>query len=282
MKPILTAAALAVSMAHATGAARAGCGPDPVPCAADGGIYHIELPADPAEGQPALMFLHGFGSSGEGTLRNRGMVDAALERGYAVIAPSGTEMEGRGGRRWSFHPARPAVRDEIAFLTAVRDDAARRHGIDAKRTLLGGFSIGGSMASYLACARPDTFAAYAPVAGGFWRPHPDGCAGPVRLLHTHGWSDGTVPLEGRVLRGTDLDDPAAVAQGDIFTTLEIWRDVNDCAGLRADAFEIEDLYWRRDWTTCSAGTALSFALHPGGHGVPPFWITLALDWFEGL
>ena len=40
-------------------------------------------------------------------------------------------------------------------------------------------------------------AAYAPVAGSFWRPHPDmeACAGPVDLLHTHGWRDKTVPLD---------------------------------------------------------------------------------------
>ena len=88
--------------------------------------------------------------------------------------------------------------------------------------VLGGFSIGGSMTSYLACAAPEAFDAYLPVSGGFWRPHPTECVGPVRLLHTHGWTDTTVPLEGCVVRVEDINDPNGFVQGDIFYTLGMW------------------------------------------------------------
>ena len=48
-------------------------------------------------------------------------------------------------------------------MASVRDDAIARHGIDPDRIILSGFSVGGSMTAYLACAAPEAFAAYAPV-----------------------------------------------------------------------------------------------------------------------
>ncbi|MEO1307929.1 MAG: PHB depolymerase family esterase [Pseudomonadota bacterium] len=240
------------------------------------------LPADAGESVPAILFVHGFGSSGEGVLRNSGLVNAVLGRGYALIAPNGLVRPGREQRSWSFHPQLAQQRDEVAFLTAVRDDAARRYGIDGNRTILAGFSIGGSMTSYLACAQPDAFPAYAPVGGGFWRPHPEGCAGPVNLLHTHGWTDGTVPLEGRVLRGSSLDDPGALAQGDIFHTMLLWREVNGCQNLKADEFAMSERFWQRWWTNCTEGKALQLALFPSGHRMPNGWTDMTVDWFESL
>lgn len=275
----MTGALIAFAVA---GQARADCGNTPDACSLETGTYRIVLPDTPAPGSPALMFIHGAGGSGENTLRNRGIVDVALRRGYAVIAPDGVLSTRRNRRGWSFHPLRAQRRDEVAFLQAVRDDAARKHGLDRDNVLLSGFSIGGSMVSYLACAAPQAFAAYAPVAGGFWRPHPTECAGPVRLLHTHGWADTTVPLEGRVLHGADKNDPDAVIQGDIFRTMEIWRATNGCLQYRGDAFSVTDAFWRRSWTRCSDATALELALFPGGHTVPDGWAEMALDWFEGL
>ena len=153
---------------------------------------------------PAVLFLHGAGGSGSGVLGMRRMVRDVTGRGYAVLAPDGLPWRpGRSGGIWSFLPAsqREPVRDEAAFFAELVADASERYGIDPDRVLLAGFSAGGFMVTYLACAQPDAFPAYAPIAGGFWRPHPVECAGPVKLLHTHGFKDSTVPLEGRPLGG---------------------------------------------------------------------------------
>ncbi len=253
------------------------CGRDGPACAVALGEYRVALPQGdgPADGRPAVMFFHGYGGSAAQTLGNADMVDAFLARGFAVIAPEGEVRPGGDTSGWSFHPERPKARDEDAFSRQVLDDAAARFGIDRDRILLSGFSIGGSMTWYLACEDPTIAAAFAPVAGAFWRPHPEmgSCAGPVRLLHTHGWRDETVPLEGRPLR-SDL------VQGDVFHGLEILRDANGCAGLRADAYDTEGPFWRRWWTRCAPGSALEFVLHEGGHSVPPGWAPLAIDWFE--
>ncbi len=244
--------------------------------------YFFAQPDNPARQQPAIVYVHGWGGSGEGALRNTGMVNGFLERGYAVIAPDGVPRSGRSGRSWRFHPMSEGQDDDIAFLTQVRDDAIERLNLDSSRILLAGFSIGGSMTAYTACAAPDSFSAYAPLGGNFWRPHPQGCSGPVRMLHTHGWSDGTVPLEGRVVNDLLADDPKAFAQGDIFHALTIWRAANGCRHLKADRFATDGMFWRRIWDRCVEGSALELALFPGGHSVPQEWPALVVDWFEGL
>lgn len=255
--------------------ALADCADTPGPCTVPLGNYHITLPE--GEGPfPAVMMLHGAGGRGEGMVNM--LAAAVTARGYALIGPQGREREGsRFGSTWSFHPDFTPVRDEVAFFNAVLSDAEVTHGIDRFNVLVAGFSIGGSMTSYLACSTPDIARAYAPVAGAFWRPHPalDACAGPVDVLHTHGWSDGTVPIEGRVFRD------GAVRQGDVFASLEIWRETNTCARSAPDEITTGDFYWHRIWSSCDAGS-LQFALFPGGHAVPRGWADMALDWFEAL
>jgi polyhydroxybutyrate depolymerase len=266
-------AALAAIGIAAGQTALAGCAGQDAACEVETGSYHIELPDGPGP-YPAVVFLHGAGSRGESSVN---FIRAAKDRGYAVIGPDGSERPNRG-RGWYFHPERPSGRDEAQFVREVIADAVASHGVDADRVLMGGFSIGGSLASYLACQDPDLATAYAPVGGSFWRPHPelDACAGPVKMFHTHGWRDGTVPLEGRPLRSRSV-----IEQGDVFYGMQIWRTVNRCIGRKATEFDTEGRYWIRSWSTCEAG-ALTFALHPGGHSIPKGWLTMVLDWFETI
>lgn len=256
-------------------AAQTDCGGAVDACRTANGTYRILLP-EAAAGAPAVMFLHGAGGNGGGALKLGRMTETLLGRGYAVIAPDGQARPGRRGRFWSFRAdVGGTARDEAAFLAEVVRDAAGRHGVDGGRVLLAGFSNGAFLVNYLACAEPEAFGAYAPIAGGFWRPLPAGCAGPVRLLHTHGWRDATVPLEGRPLRG------GRWVQGDIFAGLAIWRRANGCARDAPTGYGEGGGFQRRRWS-CDTGAALELALHPGGHGVPPGWATMALDWFEAL
>lgn len=263
------------------GAPVAACSIDTA-CEVGDRAYYIAMP-DGQEGPvPAVVYIHGWGGSGNGALRNSGMVSAYLERGYAVIAPNGTPRQNAGGRSWAFHPRSERQGDDIAFLTAVRDDAVVRFDLDTDHIILTGFSIGGSMTAYTACLAPQSFSAYAPLSGNFWRPHPTECAGPVQMLHTHGWTDGTVPLEGRVVNRLPADDPNAFAQGDIFYALNLWRDTNGCRHLKADRFANSGPFMRRAWDRCDPGSALEFALFDGGHVVPPEWPALVMDWYEAL
>jgi polyhydroxybutyrate depolymerase len=264
---------LAIGLALTATVARADCNGAAGPCKIDGGTYHILLPEDAAAPVPAIMLLHGYGGDGAGSIRNKAMVNLILKRGYAVIAPDGQPRDDGNGRSWDFHPDFAATRDETAFLLAVADDAATLYGVDRDQMLLAGFSIGGSMTSYVACAKPDAFAAYAPVAGSFWRPHPESCAGPVRLLHTHGLADTTVPMTGREIY------PGFV-QGNVYEAMDIWRAADGCTAAEPDVSESLGIYSIQRWTTCKPGVRLDFALHDGGHSIPKGWAEMALDWFE--
>jgi polyhydroxybutyrate depolymerase len=265
---------LALALAVFAGPVAAACDADGH-CEIDSGTYHIAVP-DGVDAPPMVLWLHGFGGSGEAALRNRAGVQRYLDRGYAFAAVDGLERAPDDGRRsWSFHPERVQRRDEPAFFADVIADAAGVYGVDPDRVILAGFSVGGSMVHYAACARPDLFDAYAPVAGAFWRPHPVDCAGPVRMFHTHGWADRTVPLEGRSLGGGTIE------QGDAWYSIMLWREENGCATHLPDQITIEDDIWRRDWTGCAEGS-LRFELHPGGHGIPHGWAMRMLDWYEAL
>lgn len=273
----LAAAALAALFHFFGGAgmAAAGCHATSEGCEAGGGRYHIELPQTGGAPAPVVVFLHGYGGSAAQVLANRAMIGALTRRGYAVIAPQGRRRGGGGGpRSWSFGPFSEG-RDEAAFLSAVLADAADRFGTSRERTVLAGFSAGAFMVHFLACADPSAFAAYAPVAGAFWRPQPGSCAGPVRMLHTHGWQDTVVPLEGRPLGGGRWQ------QGDVFAALELWRQVNGCVSHAPERSWSQDGLLRRRWG-CGPGSDLELLLFTGGHSVPEGWAGWMADWFEKL
>ncbi|KIC14996.1 MULTISPECIES: alpha/beta hydrolase family esterase [unclassified Leisingera] len=263
-------------LAAPTGAAEeaAPCGGE-TPCPIDGGDYHLALP-EGWQGGPAVMFLHGYGSSGAKVIANTGLVGAFSRRGYAVIAPSGLPWAEGKPADWSVRDGwNTYPRRDLVFLRDVLADATERAGVEPDQLLLSGFSRGGSMVWDAACQMPEFAAAYVPVSGGFWLPMVRDCKGPVKLLHIHGFTDKVVPLEGRVIQGS----VAEIIQADIWEGLQLWRRENSCRRNAAD-HQIEDGIWRKRWD-CEAG-GLELILHKGGHGLPKGWSTMALDWFESL
>ena len=255
----------------ATGA-QAACGGEDTPCITENGDYHISMPDAPQDA-PVVVFLHGYGSHGMASQNNPNIAGDILDRGYALISPNALK-EGRA-TAWNFHPNSVQGRDEANFLSEVIQDAVDQFGLDADRVLLAGFSLGGSMTSYVACNDPDGYAAFAPVAGSFWRPEPAHCTAPIRLLHTHGWADKTVPIEGREVG-------SGFIQGNVFSAFETLRLANECRQPHAGEMREDGVFMRRKWTDCTPDTALELALFPGGHTVPAGWADMALDWFEAL
>lgn len=255
--------------------AESDCGSSLAPCAIANGEYHFAAPSVPpgSRGYPVVIMLHGWASSGKAALQDVNSVAPVTARGYLFVAPNALHA-GSGKRDWSVRDGQPPRRDERAFLNDVLGDLEKRMPLDRDRVLLTGFSRGGSMVWNIACENPQAFAAYAPVAGGFWDPLPGSCKGPVRLFHTHGWGDATVPLEGRPLGNSGL------VQGNIFAGLGIWRDTNLCASRPAEKRLTSGDRWLRSWETCAPDSELRLILHPGGHSIPADWADSALDWFE--
>jgi polyhydroxybutyrate depolymerase len=245
-------------------------------CQVGSGQYRISVP-EGVENPGALLWLHGWGGSANGSMKNSRFESSLAERGLAFITADGLITSTKyKNKNWAVNDGRIYERDDIAFLREIVDDAVQNHGIDRNRILLGGFSRGGSMVWDVACKAPDLARAYVPVAGAFWEPMWAGCEAPVDLFHTHGWSDRTVPLEGRPL-GSGM-----MIQGDVFQSLFILRDANGCDNRQPESVALEDesTRWLRTWSDCGSGKQIDLMLHPGGHGIPQGWLNRALNWFE--
>ncbi len=241
------------------------CGEE-IPCELTNGEYYVHLPENRQSDEPlgAIFFLHGHLGKAKNVIRNKNFQKMADDLGVAFVAVQGIEGH------WSFPTAPRRFRDEPAFFDEVLNDISGRFGVDRKRTMLSGFSAGGFMTWYVACADSDQFAGYAPIAGAFWQPLPDNC--PTKapyLFHVHGTTDTVVPLEGRALRGGRWH------QGDVFKSFDIWLRQNGLA--EADAKKVTDGKLKCERWVPKTGF-LELCLHGGGHSVQANWIKRA--WLE--
>jgi len=272
MPPFVKAFALGICALFTSTAAQAQtCGDAETPCTIDSGTYHILHPESPAKG--AVLMLHGGGGKGR-SLLNSNIARLSLERGFVFVAPNGEHPAARFPNNWAVRADNFGhEKDDIAFLGDVMDHVADTYDVARENMLLAGFSRGGSMVWDVACFNPDLARAYAPSAGAFWDTLPEACVGPIDLFHTHGWNDRTVPLEGRPLWD------GAIAQGDVWESLQILRRANGCTARQPTRSTLEDDRWFRHWEDCAAGR-IDLMLHPGGHGSPADWAPRVLDWFE--
>ena len=249
------------------------CGGSDERCSLPSGNYYMAEPAaDAAKG--IVVHLHGGGGRGRGLL-NSGLGKEAVARGYIFVAPDGDQPGTRFSKNWSVRSNdRVFPRDDIGFLDEVLADVRSRTGASDVPVMLAGFSRGGSMVWDVACHNPTFADAYAPLAGAFWDDLPETCKAPVRLFHTHGWNDRTVPLEGRSFGG------GSTIQGDVWQSLKVLRANNGCDARQPERNSFEGDLWFRHWTDCKAGE-IQLMLHKGGHGAPKGWSVRMMDWFEG-
>lgn len=167
--------------------------------------YLLHLP--PGSGPwPVVVLLHGAGGTAEWSLAETRWHLLADREGFALLLPEATRPDPEQPPGFLFNPqvwndgypagepARPAL-DDVAFILACLDDAARREPLDRSRVYLTGFSNGAAMAFRVAAERAERFAALAPVAGycHVRDPRP---ARPVPTLYVVGAVDPLVPLAG--------------------------------------------------------------------------------------
>jgi predicted peptidase len=146
--------------------------------------YLLYLPPtynDTTEAWPLVIFLHGSGESGADLSRVRAhgpprLITEGRDFPFIMVAPQAPEM-----RPW-----------DIDALDLLLDEIMRAHRVDPDRVYLTGLSNGGKGAWMWAIARPDRFAALAPVAG-----YGDAnrvCAlGQLPVWSFHGAIDNVVP-----------------------------------------------------------------------------------------
>ena len=216
-------------------------------------IHHpTDLPAEPA----LVLVLHGAGGSARQAEESYGWTALADREGFLVAHPDGLH------RTWNTEGGccgRAAAQDvdDVAFLTAVVEDVARRTTVDMDRVFVTGMSNGAMMSYTLACST-DIVAAIAPVAGTMLGECAD--PAPVSVLHLHGTADAVVRMDGEPgerLPGVDpppLDD-----------VVDHWRSVDDCL----EPSEVSVGPVRRSVSGCADGRSVELVTVEGaGHEWP--------------
>lgn len=262
------AAAQSILILSASQASAQDCGPD-TPCVVEGGSYHLRLP-EGAGPHPVLIWYHGHRGNGASIHRGGGLQSGFLQQGYALLAPNGFERSS-GVLSFAAHDRSP--RDDVAFTRAALVDAQSRASLDPDRVYVGGFSAGGSMAWLFACEAGADLAGMISVAGALRRPNATRCAGleGLPVMQIHGFADGQVPFEGRVIRDWH--------QGNLWDALERARQANGCRS-NPDAISLDAGFRTRLWKDSCKGAPVRLDIHDGGHGLPRGWTDRARRFLE--
>jgi len=159
--------------------------------------FALRLPRGASGGMPLVIVLHGNHPDATGQMmRDWTTFDAQADSfGFAVAYPDGVGgcwADGRG-----VTTADEAGVDDVAFLRALVDTSAERHGTHPDRAVVAGVSNGAFMAHRMALEASEKVAVFAAVAGGLpaslrdVRP-----AHAVSAMLIHGTADPVSPIEG--------------------------------------------------------------------------------------
>lgn len=223
-----------------------------IACKVDGGSYRIEMPSG-GRAKAVYVYFHGYKSSADLQMQQRYLIDLVLAHHLAFVAVDGIA----GG--WSYPNSFAHRRDEKRFITRVFDDLERRFGFSPDMTIIGGFSIGASMAWYTACQQGGRASAMVTFSGVFWDPlpKPADCVPDIpQMIHFHGIADTTFPLAGRVVGN-------GRRQGDALKSIAVLRERAGCDLAKAYR-EIIDGIDCEDVPNCASGDSI-LCIHDGGH-----------------
>jgi len=170
-------------------------------------FYEVHVPTayNRAKAAPLMLIFHGGGGY-PGSIRYESGMDAVAEaHGFIVLYAAGTTdrkmltdrlliwNDGRGNVDGTSSDV-----DDVGFVAAVLDDAAKIFNIDAKRVYAAGFSNGAQLTYRLAKQLTSRLAAVATVAGH--RPVDDGMIPPpprpISIMQFSGQKDIGAPYEG--------------------------------------------------------------------------------------
>jgi polyhydroxybutyrate depolymerase len=191
-------------------------------------------PAEPSA--PLVVFLTGTGGTAAWADRETGWSKLAAREGFALAVPEALPPDPGAPVSFLANPPRwndgspplfdSTESDDVAFLTAVIDDAVNRFGVDPGRVFVTGFSNGAGMTFRFATERADRVAAIAPVAGHLWvrEPRP---ARPVPTLYTIGTRDLLLPFHGGDVRLPWTN--RLVRRPPVADTLERWAVAIGCS-----------------------------------------------------
>jgi polyhydroxybutyrate depolymerase len=218
---------------------------------------HVPASYDPGAATPIVINLHGLADSGAGQADLTHMDDVADANGFVALYPDGTgsPLGWNGGA--CCNPASASGVDDVAFVSAVIDEAESRLCVDDDRVFAAGFSNGAFLAHRLACELADRVAAIGAVSGVVGIPECESSR-PIAVIDVHGTSDLVIPFGGGGINGNESVD----------TTIDRWVTRDGCAS------DTSTVYDHGDATCvshggCTGGTEVELCtIDGGGHQWP--------------
>jgi polyhydroxybutyrate depolymerase len=191
--------------------------------------FTMRLPEGATGGTPLVLVLHGNHPDARGSLmRDWTTFDQQADAwGFAVAYPDGYGgcwADGRG-----VTTADEAGVDDVAFLRAIIDWSAQRHGTWPDRTVVAGISNGAFMAHRLGQDASDQVAVLAAVAGGLAASRRDvRPAHAVSAMLIHGTDDTISPIGGGYSRHHGPNGELRGRTLSLDETAGYWRTVDRC------------------------------------------------------
>lgn len=189
---------------------------------------HLPPPRDDRPA-PLVLVLHGHHPDARGRMmRDWTTFDRQADaRGWAVAYPDGHAGGWADGR--GVTAADEAGVDDVAFLRALIDWTAERHGTSPDRSIVAGVSNGACMAHRLALEAGSHVAVMAAVAGGL-PADLDGAepAHAVSAMLIHGTADRVSPIDGGYSRHRGPGGELRGRTLSLGETAERWRAIDRC------------------------------------------------------
>ncbi|MEU6696971.1 poly(3-hydroxybutyrate) depolymerase [Pseudonocardia sp. NPDC046786] len=204
---------------------------------------------------PVVLVFHGRGNSGPTTEEF-----SELSAPPAILAYPDGVPGGEDRRAWQGAPYSAPGVDDVAFTGDLLDELESTLCVDTKRVYATGKSNGGGFTEILACRLADRIAAFAPVAGAYYRAGEPPCepGRAVPVLSFHGTGDVTIPYAGDAARGLPAI-PDWVAG---------WADRNSCTPQPATR-RIEPDVTVSTWSGCDDRARVEHvAIDDAGHTWP--------------
>jgi polyhydroxybutyrate depolymerase len=257
--------------------------------------FLVQPPVNPDEAVPVLIVLHG----GSQSMRRIFAANAGATRGWPALARRENvlllvpnAMNGKAGDAASdeqnWNDLRENIRngsdaDDVGFIVAMVDWAARTYKTDRRRVYVTGASNGGIMTFKLLMQAPERFAAAAafvaslPVEGEDLRAP----SRPTPLMIANGTRDPLVQWEGgRIAGGRGTTRPVAA-------TVQWWVKANGAEAEAIAAVELPDrdpddscIIQKRTFKASASGAdVVAVTLDGGGHSLPSQRYKLPNTWF---